>query len=204
MSASEDRTALDWEARFRDNETPWERGDLHPAIALWQQAGALEAGRRIIVPGCGRSPEPAFFAGLGLEVTAMDLSGTAIAWQKAHFDQLGLSGHFVEGDSLAWTPDEPVDLVHEQTFLCAIHPSLRTDYEAALRRWLKPGGQLLALFMQKDEMGGPPYGCSLDAMRSLFPADRWDWPSDTDFRPCPHPSLNGKPELAGILTLRAS
>ena len=79
---------------------------------------------------------------------------------------------------------------------------MRETYEAALIRWLKPGGRLLALFMQKAERGGPPYGCSLEAMRALFPDTRWIWPADESFVPCPHPSLNGKPELAGILTRR--
>lgn len=95
-----------------------------------------------------------------------------------------------------------MDLVYEQTFLCAIPPRLREDYERTVHAWLKPGGRLLALFMQKDKRGGPPYGCALDAMHALFPPERWAWPADDDFTAWPHPSLNGKPELGGMLERR--
>ena len=105
-------------------------------------------------------------------------------------------------DGLAWRPPVPFDLLWEQTFLCAIHPHDRARYEQTAHAVLKPGARLIALFMQKDEPGGPPYGCSLEAMRALFPAERWIWPGDEAFTPFPHPSLNGKPELGGILVRR--
>jgi SAM-dependent methyltransferase len=193
---------LDWEDRFRNNSTPWERPGLHPAFKFWRQSGALQAGQRVIIPGCGRAPEPLAFAQLGLEVCAADLSKTALNWQADQFAAADLEADLIEGDTLAHGGDGLFDLVYEQTFLCAISPKLRHDYETALLRWLKPGGSLLALFMQKDEPGGPPYGCSLEAMRGLFPSTRWDWPDLSSFRPFPHPSLDGKPELAGILIRR--
>ena len=202
-----ERKALDWDNRFRNDETPWERSGLHPAAARWLEDGVLAPQARVIIPGCGRSPEVEALARAGLHVIAGDLSDTALAWQADRLTAAGLAVELVRGDMLegengAWMPDAPVDLVYEQTFLCAIPPRLRETYEAALIRWLKPGGRLLALFMQKAERGGPPYGCSLEAMRALFPDTRWIWPADESFVPCPHPSLNGKPELAGILTRR--
>jgi SAM-dependent methyltransferase len=197
-----ERSAFDWDARFRGGQTPWERRGLHPAAADWMTAGFLPAGASVVVPGCGRAPEVAAFAAAGLEVIAADLSPTAIAWQRERLAEAGVRARLIEGDILAWRPDTPVDLVYEQTFLCAIPPRLRESYEQALVQWLKPGGRLLALFMQKTERGGPPYGCALPAMRSLFPATRWDWPEDEDFVAYPHPSLNGKPELGGVLVRR--
>lgn len=202
MNDTPERSGFDWETRFRDGHTPWERGGLHPALARWAATGAVRAGRSIIVPGCGRALEPLELARLGLNVTAADLSATALAWQRAQFNAAGLDAELVEGDVLAWRPDEPADLVWEQTFLCAIPPALRADYERAVHAWLKPGGALLALFMQKAERGGPPYGCALDAMRALFPAERWAWPEEQDFIDFPHPGLDDKSELGGVLVRR--
>lgn len=202
MSDTQPPHGLDWEQKFRDRETPWERPGLHPALADWDMLLRAQPGARVIVPGCGRAPELVHLASLGLDVTAADLSETAIAWQTAQLEEHGQSAHLHLGDVLAYRPPQAVDFVYEQTFLCAIHPRLREDYETALCEWLKPGGALLALFMQKDEPGGPPYGCSLAAMRDLFPAARWHWPDEHSFKPHPHPSLNGKPELAGILRRR--
>ena len=186
MTETSERTPFDWETRFRDDDTPWERRQLHPAAAHWLESSVLAPGLAVIVPGCGRAPEVVAFARAGLKVIAGDVSPTALAWQREQLDEAGA----------------PVDLVYEQTFLCAIPPRLREDYERALTGWLKPGGRLLALFMQKEERGGPPYGCALEAMHALFPAERWDWPADEDFTAWPHPSLNGKPELGGVLFRR--
>lgn len=197
-----ERTAFDWDARFRGGETPWERQGLHPGAADWITAGFFPSGASVVVPGCGRSAELLHFALSGLRVTGADLSPTAIAWQRDRLATAGTHARLIVGDVLAWRPREAVDLVYEQTFLCAIPPRLRQDYEQALADWLKPGGRLLALFMQKEERGGPPYGCSLAAMRLLFPESRWLWPEDEDFIPYPHPSLNGKPELGGVLVRR--
>ena len=190
---------IDWQARFQSDDTPWERSDLHPAARHWRETGVLTAGSNIYVPGCGRSREPHAFAQAGLFVTVSDLAPSAVAFQREALD--GFSGaQVIEADSLAWRPDAPFDLLYEQTFLCAIHPRERTAYEAMAHAALKPGGRLLALFMQKDERGGPPYGCSIPAMRALFDATRWAWPGGDGFIPFPHPNLNGKPELAGVLT----
>jgi SAM-dependent methyltransferase len=199
---SEDRTPFDWETRFRDDDTPWERRQLHPAAAHWLAEGVLAPGLGVIVPGCGRAPEVVAFARAGLHVTAGDVAPTALAWQRDRLDAAGLDAGLVEADLTQWRPGEPADLVYEQTFLCAIPPRLRADYERAVHAWLKPGGRLLALFMQKAERGGPPYGCSLEAMHALFPAERWTWPADDAFTAWPHPSLNGKPELGGVLVRR--
>ncbi|WP_291842611.1 methyltransferase domain-containing protein [Maricaulis sp.] len=208
MNQNEDRSALDWEARFRNNDTPWERPGVHPAARNWLESGTLAPGHSVIIPGCGRCPEVAAFARAGLNVTAADLSGTAIAWQKAKLQKEDLSCEYLEGDILGsgdrrWQPDEPADRVYDQTFLCAIHPRLRERYADALANlWLKPGGQLLALFMQKNERGGPPFGCPLDAMRELFSDRLWIWPDPGNIEAWPHPSLNGKPELSAVLTRR--
>lgn len=192
---------LDWDARFRADDAPWERKGLHPAFAHWHGLGLLKPGARIHVPGCGRGEEPLALARAGLHVTAIDLSPTAIDWQRARLAAAGLTAHLEAGDAIACRPDTPFDLYWEQTFLCAIPPKLREAYEAGAHAQLRPGGVLLALFMQKEEMGGPPYGCGLPAMRELFPEHRWQWPDGAPVA-FPHPGLSGKPELAVPLIRR--
>ncbi|WP_300528651.1 methyltransferase domain-containing protein [Maricaulis sp.] len=202
MSADNERSAMDWEQRFRDDTTPWERASLHPAARDWIDGGQLKPGERVMIPGCGRSPEVVEFAALPMQVVAADLSQTAIAWQGEALAASGVTAELIVADILQWRPAEPFDAIYEQTFLCAIPPRLRGEYEQAVHDWLRPGGALLALFMQKEERGGPPYGCSIEAMHELFPQERWIWPADADFTAYPHPSLNGKPELGGVLIRR--
>jgi len=171
-----------WAERYATATTPWERTAAHPAFAAWQDAGLFAAGAHIIVPGCGRSVEVVELARLGLTVTAIEFVDETLEWQQARLTEAGLSANLVRADALAWRPDTPADLIYEQTFLCAIHPRARLAYEDAVHAWLKPGGRLLALFMQKAEMGGPPYSCALDAMHTLFPDERWGWPDGEPLR----------------------
>ncbi|KAA5805349.1 methyltransferase domain-containing protein [Alkalicaulis satelles] len=201
MSQTPASDGPDWEARFRDSDAPWERPGVHPALTDWAQDGAFDRRWRMLVPGCGRGTEPEAFARLGLSVTGVDMAPTAIAWQQARFDAAGLTGALLAADALAYRPDAPFDALWEQTFLCAIHPRLRPDWEMMAHACLKPGGVLFALFMQKDEPGGPPYGCGLDAMRQLLPGQRWIWP-EGELKAYPHPGLNAKPELAARLIRR--
>ena len=48
-------------------------------------------------------------------------------------------------------------------------------YEAQLAQWLRPGGTLLALFMQTTDPDGPPFHCAIDQMQQLFDPSRWEW-----------------------------
>lgn len=201
MPSSEPPASVDWQARFEADDAPWERPDVHPALAHWRATGVLTPGLRIYIPGCGRGLEPEALARAGLRVSASDSAPSAAAFQREKLSRFS-NAEMIESDSLAWRHDAPFDLLYEQTFLCAIHPHNRRAYEAMAFEVLKPGGRLLALFMQKDERGGPPYGCSIPAMRALFTEDRWNWPELESFARFPHPGLNGKPELAGALIRR--
>lgn len=189
-----------WAERYANASTPWERASPHPAFTAWRDAGVFSAEADIIVPGCGRSVEVVELAHLGLAVTAVEFVDETLEWQKARLTEADLAAKLVRADALAWRPDAPADLIYEQTFLCAIHPRARTAYEEAVHAWLKPGGQLLALFMQKSELGGPPYSCAPDVMRTLFADERWVWPDDEPLR-VEHHDLD-LAEIAVALTRR--
>ncbi len=158
-----------WESRFQGSRTPWERPGINPAFAAWRASGDL-APCRILVPGAGRSPEPAALLADGFDAVALDLADSAVSFQAG---RLG-AGRSIRADVTAWMPDAPFDAVYDQTCLCALPPALWPAYEAQLRRWLRPGGRLFILFMQAGREGGPPFDCPLPAMRSLF--STWQWP----------------------------
>jgi SAM-dependent methyltransferase len=176
--------AADWEARFRAGTTGWERGGLHPAFLAWRANGAL-APCRILVPGAGRSPEPAALAAAGFDVTVVDVAPSAVAFQRERV------GTAVEADLLAWSPAAPFEAIYDQTCLCALPPAVLPDYAARLHRWLVPGGRLFVLLMQTGRPGGPPFDCPPEAMRPLFPDALWGWP-ETPGAPVAHPSGFGE------------
>lgn len=195
-------SAVDWEEKYRSGHVPWLRPDLNPAFVHWFDSampGAV-AGLDVVIPGCGSAPEVVAFAQRGAQVTAIDLAPSAIAAQAAMLVRAGVTAQLVQGDVLSWRPPRPVDLIYEQTCLCAIPPSLRPAYAGFAREILKPGGRLFALFMQTESDKGPPYHCDMAEMGALFDHQAWSWPSEQSLRSA-HPA--GMSELGFVLTRRA-
>jgi len=170
-----------WEERYQRKETGWQRPGLNPACQHWIDSGAL-APCSVIIPGCGRSHELVGLAELGFQVTGLDLASTPIVEARRRLSEAGLSAEVVQTNVLEWSPAEPVDAVYEQTCLCAIDPSHWPAYAGQIEGWLKPGGQLFAMFMQTNREGGPPFHCGVETMRELFPESRWEWLSEEPLR----------------------
>lgn len=196
-----------WEERFKSQQTPWDRGSVHPQLTRWLADGSLDPATFdgvIAVPGCGSGHEVAVLAQAGFEVVAIDYAAAAIELTRQRLATTGSAASLVEADVLAWQPAAPLAAVYEQTCLCALHPDHWVAYAAQLHRWLRPGGRLFALFLQMRRDGaaqglieGPPYHCDIHAMRALFPAPLWGWPKPP-YDSFAHPL--GANELALVLT----
>jgi SAM-dependent methyltransferase len=190
-----EKAMSDWEQRYQDNETGWDRGEASSSLHAWLEHGELEP-CRILVPGCGRGHEAVELAKRGFAVTAIDIAPSACSYLEQELKQAGVQGEVICGDLFAFNPPSPVDAVYEQTCLCAIDPEQRAAYEMQLHRWLKPGGKLCALFMQTGAEGGPPFHCDLLTMHRLFDEQRWQWPQN---EPLFSPHSNGRFELGYAL-----
>lgn len=186
---------VDWESRYRDGATGWERPGLNGAFLTWRDHEVLKP-CRILVPGGGRSTEPLAMAEAGFDVTVVDLAESAVAAQRARLEHLHVKARIELANLLTWEPTAPFDAIYDQACLCALPPTAWPAYEERLRRWLEPNGALFILFMQTHTAGGPPFHCGMDAMRRLFPSSRWVWPEHLD-APVEHPS--GRSEQPAIL-----
>lgn len=194
-----------WQERFIAGNLPWDRGGANPQLATWLADGTLAAGTRVIVPGCGQGWEVVELAAAGAIVTGLDFAPGALALCRNHLERNCCNAELIEADVLHWQPQAPVDAVFEQTCLCALYPDYWTRYAEQLHGWIRPGGRLLALFMQARKesvregfIEGPPYHCDIHAMRAIFPATLWDWPKPP-YPLVPHHGLQQN-ELAVVLT----
>ncbi len=145
-----------WEQRYLENDTPWDIGYPAPAIIQYfEQVKNKEA--RILIPGAGNAHEAVALYNMGFKnITVLDLSDIPLK-------------HFAEKN-----PDFPKEnLVHqdffehhssyeyivEQTFFCALHPSLRNHYVEKMHELLVPGGKLVGMvFNDLLNTEHPPYG----------------------------------------------
>ena len=61
------------------------------------------------------------------------------------------------------------DLILEQTFFCALHPTLRHQYAQHMLALLKPGGKLVGLlFNEALNDNQPPFGGNTQAYQAIF------------------------------------
>ena len=61
------------------------------------------------------------------------------------------------------------DFAYDYTFLCALDPSMRTEWAATYARLLKTEGKLFtAVFPIGERSGGPPYAMTVDLIESLL------------------------------------
>jgi trans-aconitate methyltransferase len=152
-----------WSERFAQRFMPWDRGGV-PA-ALQQFVATAPEPLVTLIPGCGLGYEVAYLSEAGWNVTAIDFSPVAVAAaQRA----LGAwAARVAQADFFSFTPAQPLALIYERAFLCALP---RRMWPAVAARWaaLMPVGGLLAgFFYFDDNASGPPFGTSqaqLDAL----------------------------------------
>jgi SAM-dependent methyltransferase len=142
------------EAQAGTAAVPWDDGQANPHLMEWATAAgraAPGAAPRALVVGCGVCADPAFLAGLGYEVTAFDVSPTAVAEARRRF--AGSAVNFQVADLLAppseWTG--AFDLVVEIYTVQALYGKARTAAIGALPRLVAPGGTLLVIARAADE-----------------------------------------------------
>lgn len=150
----------DWDERYREEDTPWDKGKPAPGLVDWLKNHQIDPETRVLSPGCGRGHDAAAWAKAGFETTGIDLSNLALNDARTKYESLPNLAFF-PGNFLEDKPQEAYDLVFEHTLYCAINPNLRDKYAQSLINWLRPGGYFLAIhFVFPLSEQGPPFGAN--------------------------------------------
>ncbi|MBN8603967.1 MAG: methyltransferase domain-containing protein [Planctomycetes bacterium] len=173
-AAQPDLTSDGWQLRYDQGKTGWDRGQPNSILEQWI-ANKVLTPSRVLIPGCGRGHEVIRLAQLGFDVTGIDFAPSAVRHLQAELLQRNLIATVHQSDVFEFDDEQGFDFIYEQTCLCAIAPARWQEYERKLLQWLRPRGQLLALFMQSGKRTEPPYSCELEEMRTLFSCVNWDW-----------------------------
>lgn len=159
-----------WEGHYREGNLAWDLGAPAPPFVDLLGEGVLPAPGSMLVLGAGRGHDALLFAQHGFRVTALDFAESAVRETQEAARLAALSVETAQHDFFALPPeyDASFDYVLEHTFFIAIDPERREEYVRTVRRLLKPGGLLVALFYAHGRPGGPPFTTSEDEVRTLF------------------------------------
>ncbi len=174
-------------------------GKLSPITDSDARPGSNDDSRvvRVLVPGCGAGHEVVLLAEWGFDVLGLDYAQAAVTQARDLLRALLTStqagrvvrAEILQADLFDYRPVLAYDAIYDQQCLVALHPSRWSEYAARLHSWLRPGGRFYlvlnpALTAEVAEMQanadeprrGPPYDCSIDQLKQVFPASAWDWP----------------------------
>jgi SAM-dependent methyltransferase len=125
----------------------WRKAATNPGWAFLAQELALlgdVAGKRACVLGSGDNLSAFALAGLGADVTSVDISEKQLDVARVRADSLGLKVRFLRADvtDLSDLQEFEFDIVHTGRHVAVWVTDLRTYYQEAVRI-LKPGGLFL-------------------------------------------------------------
>ena len=146
-----------WEHRYQTHDMDWEKGAPSPGLVDFLAAHPELPRGTVCVPGCGTGHDVREFARAGFAASGFDLAPSAIALAVEKTKAAGLTATFQLADFLRDEPPQKFDWLFEHTLFCAIQPDERDDYVRAVRRWLKPGGNFLAVNYFDCGPDGPPW-----------------------------------------------
>lgn len=144
---------------------PWDAGQItSPIKDYFDQIDNKNA--RILIPGCGSAHEAKYLFEAGFtEIYLCD-------WARKPLDDFKENvpgfpfGHLICEDFFKL--DKNYDFIIEQTFFCAINPTLRKSYVKKIYDLLSNNGTLVGLLFDKAFSAGPPFGGTKDEYANLF------------------------------------
>jgi SAM-dependent methyltransferase len=157
-----------WSERYQSNQTRWDIGQVAPALKQYFDQ-LINKNIAILIPGCGNAHEAAYLLQQGFtNVTLIDISEILVKTLQEKFTNYIEKGFCRVIHQDFFTHSNSYDLIIEQTFFCAIDPTLRTSYALKMNDLLKPNGKLVGLLFDCDFVGGPPYGGSKEVYEAFF------------------------------------
>lgn len=161
-----------WNSAYVSGETRWDLGAANPVLteALTHEPLLATPGRAF-VPGGGRGHDAHALSEAGWDVVEIDVSAQAIDYLTAHYPAVkGIAGDALDPDFALAQLGEPVDLLWDHTFFCALSPAARPRVGELARAVVKPGGLVASCVFPigRLDAGGPPYRYQVEDMTAVL------------------------------------
>ncbi len=159
-------TAPYWEEKYKNNNTGWNIG--YPSTPIKTYIDQIkDKSIKILIPGAGNAYEAEYLHNKGFtNVWVLDLAKQPLINLKNRVHTFP-DNHLMQGNFFEHT--KQYDLILEQTFFCALNPTLRDKYVKKMAYLLSPKGKLVGLLFDFElTEQGPPFGGSLAEYKKRF------------------------------------
>lgn len=158
-----------WEQKYTEEDIAWDVGTIStPLEEYFNQLTNKDL--QILTPGAGNSYEAEYLYKSGFKnVDIIDIAMQPLQNLKKRVPSFP-QNQLIQNDF--FDHNKKYDLIIEQTFFCALHPTSRNKYVKHIKKLLKEKGKLVGvLFDFELTEKGPPFGGSLNEYLTLFSKD---------------------------------
>ena len=154
-----------WDDRYQENNIGWDIGHVSPPLKICIDQ-IKDKNAAILIPGAGNAYEAAYLLSEEFtNITIIDIAPSVVIKLQEKYKNYPaikiISGDFFEHEM-------KFDIILEQTFFCAINPSLRKKYVQKMHQSLNEKGILTGVLFNRSFEGGPPFSGNVDEYNVLF------------------------------------
>ena len=169
---SQQRDFPDWEKLYQDQSVesmPWFNPNLDPDLDQALTKLNLHTTSTALDLGTGPGTQAMALAQRGFQVTATDLSSTAIEKAQALAQEKGLNISWKQDDILNSNLDKKFDFVFDRGCFHVFPPERRSDYVGVVDSLIKPNGYLfLKCFSHLETRESGPYRFTPEEIKEIF------------------------------------
>lgn len=154
-----------WDHQYQVQTINWDLGEVSPPIKSYIDK-LQNKDIAVLIPGCGNTYEAEYLLEQGFtNITVIDIAPTLVNNLKQKFagnkNTTVVLGDFFEHDGT-------YDLILEQTFFCALPPTMRQKYVWKMHQLLSNNGILAGLLFNREFNDSPPFGGNAKEYEQLF------------------------------------
>ncbi len=154
-----------WDERYLNNETGWDMHQVSPPLKSYIDS-IKNKDLNILIPGCGNAYEAEYLIENGFKnVTLIDFSHVVTSRLIEKYKGKPIK---IVNENF-FDHHEKYDLILEQTFFCALNPSLREKYVEKCYNILNDEGKIAGVFFNKKfTQSEPPFIANDEEYKKLF------------------------------------
>jgi hypothetical protein len=146
-----DRLLDVWDSEYRRPQPAlWDIGRPADELQKFVSSGKVAA-CRVVDMCCGSGTDAIYLASKGFDVTAIDVSPSALGLAMAKARKAGVSVHWMVGDILAPPDVKPFDFVYDRGCYHVVRDQNLNAYLETVRRFSQPGTPFLLIATRRDE-----------------------------------------------------